>query len=210
MPLPAVPALMVIHVAALVAVHAQPAAAVTTTLPVIPAATTFADAVEIAGAHGVPNCVTVNVDPAIVSVPVRLAEPRFGATLNVTAPDPEPDDPAVIVIHAALLIAAHRQPAPTVTVLLPAPAAAAIDWDVGEMEGAHGVPNAKVLDRELSALPPGPTAETIASYITPGVRAVVSRGAKSRRTMPSAPGAGFPRLADDTTVVPPAMYTNIA
>jgi hypothetical protein len=160
LPLPAAPALIVIHVAALVAVHPQPDAAVTPTVPVTPAATTFADAVEIVGAHRVPNCVTVNVDPAIVSVPVRLAEPGLGATLNVTARDPEPDDPAVIVIHATLLTAVHAQPAPTVTVLLPVPAAAATDWDVGEMEGAHGTPNANVLDRALSVLPPGPTATT--------------------------------------------------
>jgi hypothetical protein len=102
-------------------------AAVTVTVPAIPAGTTAADAGEIVGAHGAPDCVTVNVDPAIVSVPVRLAVPVLAATLNVTVPDPEPDAPVTTVIHAALLTAVHRQPVPTVTVLLPAPAAAAAD-----------------------------------------------------------------------------------
>ena len=51
MPLPDVIALMLIHVALLVAVQAQKVAAVTVTLPVIPADVTVADAGEIAGAQ---------------------------------------------------------------------------------------------------------------------------------------------------------------
>jgi hypothetical protein len=69
-------------------------------------------------------CVTVNVAPAIVSVPVRPVVPVLAATLKPTVPDPDPDAPPVTVIHAALLTALHAQPAPAVTVLLPVPPAA--------------------------------------------------------------------------------------
>ena len=71
MPLPVEPALTVIQVAALVAVHAQPVAAVTATVPVLAVAVTLADAGEIVGVQGAAACVTVNVLPPIVSVPVR-------------------------------------------------------------------------------------------------------------------------------------------
>ena len=128
MPLPVAPALTVIHVALLVAVQAQPVAAVTVTVPVPAADVTLADAGEIVGPHSTAACcVTVNVDPAIVSVPVRLVVPVLTAIANVAVPDPEPDAPALTVIHAALLTAAHTQPVPAVIVLLPMPPAAAID-----------------------------------------------------------------------------------
>ena len=80
MPLPDVIALMLIHVALLVAVQAQKVGAVTVTLPVIPADVTVADAAEIDGAHTAAAWLTVNVLPAIVSVPVRDAAPVFAAT----------------------------------------------------------------------------------------------------------------------------------
>ena len=164
MPLPVAPALTVIHVALLVAVQVQPVAAVTVTVPVPVADATLADAGEIVGPHGTAACcVTVNVDPAIVSVPVRLVVPVLAALLNVTVPDPEPDAPALTVIHATLLTAVHEQPVPAVIVLLPVPPAAAIDWDEGEMVGVHAALNPNVLDRVLAALPFGPRASTTAS-----------------------------------------------
>jgi hypothetical protein len=64
--------------------------------------------------------VTVNVAPAIVSVPVRLAA-VFDATLNDTEPSPVPVAPPVTVIHALLLTAVHGQPDVAATVMLPVP-----------------------------------------------------------------------------------------
>jgi hypothetical protein len=154
---------MVIHDTLLAAVQAQPVAAVTVTVALPPAAVAFADVAEIVGAHGVPACVTVNVAPAIVRVPVRLVEPALAATVNVTVPEPVPAAPVLTVIHAALLTAVQVHPVPAVTVLLPLPPAATIDCDVGEMVGAHGALNANVFDRALGELPPGPTADTTAS-----------------------------------------------
>ena len=81
MPLPGVIALMLIHVALLVAVQAQKVAAVTVTVPVMPAEVTVADAGEIAGAQAAAACVTVNVLPPIVRVAVRDVVPVFAATL---------------------------------------------------------------------------------------------------------------------------------
>ena len=80
MPVP--PALPVIHVALLVAVHAQPVPAVTVIVPVTAAEVTFADAGEIVGLQGAAACwVTVNVTAPIVSVPVRDLLEVFAATL---------------------------------------------------------------------------------------------------------------------------------
>ena len=80
MPVP--PALTVIHVALLVAVQAQPVPAVTAIVPVTAAAVTFADAGEIVGLQGAAACcVTVNVRPPIVSVPVRDVLEVFATTL---------------------------------------------------------------------------------------------------------------------------------
>ncbi len=87
--------------------------------------------------HGVPGtaegpqidvpegfCVTVNVRPAIVSVPCRWLFPKFGATSYETVPLPFPDAPDVIVSQDVLLIAIQAQPAGAVTVtVLLAPAA---------------------------------------------------------------------------------------
>jgi hypothetical protein len=58
----------------------------------------------------VPACVTVNVSPATVSVPLRWPVPVFGATVKATVPAPLPEAPLVMVIHAALLVPVHAQP----------------------------------------------------------------------------------------------------
>ena len=60
---------------------------------------------------------TVNVCPAISTVPVRTP-PVLAATANVTVPAPAPLAPAVIVIHAAEVVALQGQPLPAVTLTL--------------------------------------------------------------------------------------------
>jgi hypothetical protein len=80
LPVPLAPALMVIQAALLVAVHAQPVAAVTTTVPAPAAAVTVADAGEIVGVQGAAAWVTVNVFPPMVRVPVRDVAVVFAAT----------------------------------------------------------------------------------------------------------------------------------
>lgn len=66
----------------------------------------------------------MKVENPIVSVPVRDEDPVLGATVNDTVPGPTPLAPDDTVIHAALLIACHGQPAVVVTVLLPVPPSA--------------------------------------------------------------------------------------
>ena len=78
--MPVAPAVTVIQAALLVDVHVHPAPAVTGTVPVEPAAATFAETGEIVGAHGAPACVMVKVLPATVSVPVRELVPVLVAT----------------------------------------------------------------------------------------------------------------------------------
>jgi hypothetical protein len=65
-------------------------------------------------------CVTVNVWPATVNVPV-LAAPLFDAMLNATDPLPLPEAPLVIVIHDAFDVALHAQPDAVVTAVDPLP-----------------------------------------------------------------------------------------
>lgn len=81
MPVPFAPAVIVIQPALLVAVQLHPALAVTATVPVPVVEAALAEAGEIVGVHGTPACVTVNVLPAIVMVPVRDVLPGFAATL---------------------------------------------------------------------------------------------------------------------------------
>jgi hypothetical protein len=129
LPVPVAPDVTVIHVALLTAVHAHVACVVTFTVPVPPAASTawLVGAivyVHAGGGGGAAGCVTVNVWPPIVSVPVRAA-PVFAAALNVTDPLPVPAAPAVIVIHVALLVAVHAHAACVVTATFPVPPPAA-------------------------------------------------------------------------------------
>ena len=70
-PLPLTPAPIVSQPSLLVELHAQPVAAVTVMLPEPPPAIALAEAGAIVGAHGAPACVTVNVLPPMVTVPVR-------------------------------------------------------------------------------------------------------------------------------------------
>ena len=73
---------MVIHASLLAAVQLQPVPAVTVTVPVAAADVVKFDEVgEIANVHGAPACVTVNVWPAIVMVPLRDVVPVLAATL---------------------------------------------------------------------------------------------------------------------------------
>jgi hypothetical protein len=72
LPVPVDPALIVIHGALLVAVHPQPAVIVTVTNPVELVAAALAPLAERVAAHDGAAWKTVNVWPAIVSVPVRV------------------------------------------------------------------------------------------------------------------------------------------
>jgi hypothetical protein len=77
---PLAPAVTVIHVALLVAVHVQPVCVVTFAVAVPPApgsACVVGASVKVQGAL----CVTVNVCPAIVKVPVRADVVVFAATV---------------------------------------------------------------------------------------------------------------------------------
>ena len=106
----------------------------------------------------------VNVAPATVRVPLRLPVEVFSATVKPTVPEPDPEAPEVIVIHAALLVAFHTQPADVVTVLEPVPPAAANDCAGADATGAQATPpNENVFVRVPPLRPPGPNASTIAS-----------------------------------------------
>jgi hypothetical protein len=160
LPLPVAPAEIVTQPALLAAVHAQPAVVVTSTVPDPPAAANDWLAGDRLNEQAAPACVTVNVLPATVNVPVRWVVAVVAATVKPTDPVPVPLPPAVMVSHPALLVADQPHPAPAVTPTLPLPPAAANDRDTGEIAGAHGAVKANVLDGTLGLVPPGPTADT--------------------------------------------------
>ena len=80
---------------------------------------------------------TVKVAPAIVSVPLRVSVVVFVATVKPTAPVPRPLAPDVTLSHVALLAAVHAQLISAVTLTLPVPPAATIDWLVGLIAYEH-------------------------------------------------------------------------
>jgi hypothetical protein len=126
-PVPDAPDVTASHVGALlIAVHVQPAPAVTVTVPVVALAVTFWLGGAIEYMQGA-AWLTVNVWPAIVIVPLR-ADPVLAATLNPTDPLPVPDAPDVTLIHCTPLVAVHVHPAPAVTVTVPVVALAATSW----------------------------------------------------------------------------------
>jgi hypothetical protein len=81
LPLPLAPAVTVIQASLLTAVQLQPVPAVTVTVPVVAEDVGFTDVGEIVNVQGAPACVTVNVWPPIVMVPVRELVVVLAATL---------------------------------------------------------------------------------------------------------------------------------
>ncbi len=142
LPEPEAPVVTVSHaVLLLTAVHAQPAGAVTATVPVPPFDTTLCDVGEIVSVQVIPAWVTVNVLPAIVSVPMRDDVPVFAAALKLTLPLPDPEAPAVTVSHAVLLLTAvHAHPAGAVTATVPVPPLDTMLCDVGEIVSVQVTP----------------------------------------------------------------------
>ena len=79
-------------------------------------------------------CETVSDLSAMLIVPIR-APVVLASTRNATEPLPLPDAPAVMLIHAALLVADHVHPAAVLTVTaVPAPPAAPMDCAVESIE----------------------------------------------------------------------------
>ena len=134
--------MIVIHAALLVALQPHPPPAVTVTVPVVAAGVARFDPVgEMLMLHGAPACVTVNVCPPIVIVPVRDVADVFAVTLYATFPFPVPLAPTPIVIQASLLTAVQLQVAAAVTETLPLPAIDVVRFkDVGEIVVVHGSP----------------------------------------------------------------------
>jgi hypothetical protein len=107
------------HAALLDEVQAQDVPVVTATLVVSPpAGEVRLDGLMANVQAGAPACVTVNVWPAIVSVPVRVVVPAFAATTTLTLPLPVPVMPAPTLSHAALLAVLQVQRLVVVTATL--------------------------------------------------------------------------------------------
>ena len=134
--------MIVSHGSFTIAVQLQPVPELTVTVPVAAAELARFDEVgEIVNVHGAPACVTVNVWPAMVSVPVREPAPVLAPTLYVTVPSPVPFEPAVTDSHAVFVVAVHVHPALAVTLTLPVVATDDVkSADTGEIEKLQGAP----------------------------------------------------------------------
>jgi hypothetical protein len=136
LPVPVAPLVTVSQlVLLLTAVHEQPVGAVTL-VEIVPAPATMSRLVGVsAKVHPAAACVTVNISPPIVSVPLREPALVFAATLNATVPFPLPLAPLVTVSQDVLLLTpVHAHPADVVTVVEPAPPLEVTDWLVGDNE----------------------------------------------------------------------------
>ena len=141
LPLPLAPFVTVIQLSLLAADQSQPAPEVTVVEPVPPAAATDKLFDEIANVHPAAACVTVNVWPATVSVPLRGDVLGLADALNATLPLPLPVAPPVTVNHpVSLLTPVQAHPVDAVTFVEPVAVPAAIDWLGGEMEYIHCAP----------------------------------------------------------------------
>jgi hypothetical protein len=140
LPLPEAPAVMVSQLwLLLTAVHEHPVGDVTVVDPVPPAAMTDCDAGVRPTVHGAAAWFTVNVWPAMVSVPARVVPLGLAAALKLTVPLPLPVAPAVTLNQLVLLLTAvHVQPVGAVTFVAPVPPLAMTDCDVGATENVHG------------------------------------------------------------------------
>ena len=136
--MPVAPAVTVNQLALLAADHPQPSAVRTSKLPVPPAAGEVEEVVDSENAHPWP-WFTVNVRPAIVSVPDRPG-PLVDATAILTVPLPFPLPPDVIEIHGALLVALQAQPDGALTETAPVPPPGATDCDSGDIVKVHASP----------------------------------------------------------------------
>jgi hypothetical protein len=129
LPLPLAPLVTVSQdVLLLTAVHAHPDAAITLVEPVPPSARTDWLTGETEYVHGAPACVTLNVCPPIVSVPVRCVVFALTAALKATVPAPVPLAPLMTVSHGVLLLTpVHAQPVGALTAVDPVPPPATTD-----------------------------------------------------------------------------------
>jgi hypothetical protein len=134
-PVPLVGGVRVIHETVDAADHAQPLAVRTSNVPCPPLSSMLALVGDSVKVQPWP-WVSVKVRPAIASVALRPG-PLVAAALYWTSPLPVPAAPEVIVSHDVLLDAVQLQPAPAVTVILPAPPPDPTDAVSGAIVNAH-------------------------------------------------------------------------
>jgi hypothetical protein len=128
LPVPLAPDEIGSHAAVLLADHAHPLGAVMPIDPAPPAAGRDCVGDDSEYEQLIAASVTVNVWPAIASVPVRGFVLVLAEALNATAPGPLPLAPLVIVSHGALLVAVQPHPPRPVTLTDPVPPAAVNAW----------------------------------------------------------------------------------
>jgi len=123
----------VIHDAVVDDVHAHVGDVVTVIVPALPPAGIARTTGLTVNVHDALGSLITKVWPPIVSVAVLAVVVVFDAAVNPTLPEPEPLAPLVTVTQEALLVAVQLHPVAVVTITVPLPPAAGIDWLVGEI-----------------------------------------------------------------------------
>jgi hypothetical protein len=132
LPLPLVPAVMVIQDAVVDAVQLQLPGRLTPTVPVPLFASTERDDAVSVTSHATALCATVMVCPATLTVPLRGA-PGLAATVMFTVPAPFPGDPLDTAIQSDWLVAVQVHPACASKCAVNAPPADAMEAFAGEI-----------------------------------------------------------------------------
>jgi hypothetical protein len=135
LPDPFAPRAIAIKAALLTALHEHSAAVVTLTFCDPPAAGSPIVSGATTGLHPA-SCVTVNVCPAAVIVPLR-APPVLAAAVNCTVPEAVPLPPDVTEIQEAFAVAVHAHAPVAFTVNDPDPPPDGTVWPAGEIENVQ-------------------------------------------------------------------------
>jgi hypothetical protein len=151
----------------------------------------------------------VNVNPAIVSVPLRAA-PVLASVVYCTVPLPVPDAPFGILIQEALLAAVHVQPDEAVTPTDPAPPSGGADCDVCESEYEQAFAWLIVTVRPATVAVPLRAAPPFAATVSCTVPSPVPPapdGTLIHATLDAAVHRHPPDVSTETLTVPPAAAT---
>ena len=191
-------------------VHAQPAGAVTLTVPPPPAAGTVCCGGLIAKEHPL-DCVSVKLWPAIVSVPVRVA-PLLASKAYCTVPLPLPEAPLEMVTHGVLVGAAFQlHPSDAVTATDPVPAAADTVWDPGDSENVQPPPWLMVTVRPATVTVPDRAlpvfAATVSCTEASPLPLALEEGTVIHAAFDVAVHRQPPPVFTDTLTVPPPLAT---
>jgi hypothetical protein len=210
-PVPLAPDVIVIQESPLVAVQEHPAALETEIVAVPPDGATVSDVGLTEYEQATAACVTANVWPAIVAVPVR-ADPMFAEMFATTVPLPVRLAPAGITIQDALLVAVHAQPLAADTEIEGLLPDASTDWLVGLIEYEHATAACVTVSvwPAIASVPvrAGPAFAATLAFTDPAPLPLAPAVMAIHEALLVADHAQLPEADTETSMAPPAAPTD--